>query len=40
MRSLGPTSYVRLTHSIRLTAGLCATSTPLGVPVDPEVKMM
>jgi hypothetical protein len=39
-RSSGPTPKVRLTQCTRLTAGRWRTTTPLGRPVEPEVKMM
>src|SRR6185369_2639650 len=38
-RSPGPTSCIRFTQSIRLLTGRWVTSTPFGVPVEPDVKM-
>ena len=37
--SVGPTSNHSLTASMVFIAPRCSTSTPLGVPVEPEVKM-
>jgi hypothetical protein len=38
--SAGPTAWVRFTQSMRLTTDRWLTTTPLGAPVEPEVKMV
>nr|WP_232313327.1 hypothetical protein [Paenibacillus sp. P22] len=39
MTSSGPSGYAFCIHSMRLTALPWLTLTPLGMPVEPEVKM-